>query len=137
MPTAECSTFLAGSLLEAVSTTASNESPRLSGLSQEGWDSIEGHLLDWGINPEQFDEEGITPPSRATIQLAIRVASEFNKQGFRSPTRVVPDVRGGIAFEFDGKTRSKSFHILPDGRIEERHFTDNRLVAREIHSIDE
>ena len=37
----------------------------------EGWHhAIEGQLLDWDMRAEEFEEEGIEPPSRATLALA-------------------------------------------------------------------
>jgi hypothetical protein len=136
MQTLERRAFLAGTLHDAVSTTAASESPISRGFGQDdaaraAWDLIENKLIQWGCNPSQLDEEDTQTPSRETIQLAIQLAAWLCQQGFPAPTRVVPDAHGGIVFELHGKTVFESLHIEPSSAIEHRLFVQHRLVLRE------
>jgi hypothetical protein len=100
--------------------------------AREGWHhAIEGQLLRWGLNPEELEEEGIEPPSRATLALAIQVAKTMDRSALPEPDRVVPDAHGGIVFESEDGGRVETIRVSPDGSIELCLFEDCRLVRRE------
>ena len=64
------------------------------------WQRVIDHkLIEWGWNTREFDEEGVEPPSREIVRLAIDLAERFRDAGFPAPDSVVPDPNGGIVFE--------------------------------------
>jgi hypothetical protein len=121
----------------AVQTNVDAESPITRDDARENearrkWqDIIDYQLIDWGMNPSQFDDEGDEPPSRETVGVAIRVATEFQKDGRVAPSRVVPDAQGGIVFERKERNLFETIRIQPDGKIEYSVFRNSRLVHRE------
>jgi hypothetical protein len=62
---------------DVVSTGVDTETPVTSDSGQESaaraaWQRIIDHqLIEWGRDPGQFDDEGIEPPTRETVQRAI------------------------------------------------------------------
>lgn len=94
-------------------------------------DLVNNTLIEWGRDPDQFDEEGIQPPAKETIRRAIRFAGLLDKADLTVPTRIVPDVRGGIVFEYPGNDAFVSFHIQLGRDIELRIFKNHQLIGRE------
>lgn len=136
MPVVEQLPYLAESIQDAVSTSAASESPmtRDYGRFDTGsvtWDAVEGQLIEWGCDGSRPDDDDIEPPSKDTIQRAIRVAAELSRQDGPAPTRVVADAHGGIAFELQAGKSLESVHIHSGGDIEHRVFKNHRLVLRE------
>jgi hypothetical protein len=120
-----------GDVREAVSTSADQGAPVTRQSRQEWQKLIENRLVEWRCNPSQLDEEGTVTLSRATIQLAIDLASQMSKDGLLAPTRIVPDVNGGMVFERQRKDLFETLRISADGSVEHRVFENCRLVHRE------
>ena len=98
---------------------------------REAWQRlIDYHLIEWGWNTHQFEDDGIEPPSRDTVQLAIRVAEKLRDAGFPGPNSVVPDANGGIVFERREKDVVEVFHVWDDGTIDYQCFHGTRLIER-------
>jgi hypothetical protein len=95
------------------------------------WQSlIDYRLIELGCHSEQIDDEGVSPPSRAIVQIAIQLAERFRDAGFLPPSSVVPDANGGIVFERREENTTEVFHIWDDGEIEYQRFEGSRLVER-------
>ena len=121
----------AAGLAGAAQAHFDTESPIVQN-SREVWQSlIDNKLIDWGQNPEQFDEEGIEPPSRQTVWRAIDVAQHLSRTGGPAPDRVVPDAHGGIVFERQEQKVFETIRIQADDQIEYSLFVDSRLMDRE------
>lgn len=100
-------------------------------LFRQAWQQLIDRLcFDWGLNPQQFDDDGVEPPSRETIVRAIRVAQQQEKQGHPPPDSVVPDPNGGIVFERRELDITEVLHIWSDGGAEYQQFQGTRLVER-------
>jgi hypothetical protein len=125
----------------AVTTRADSESPMTCDSQDrenllEAWDDVERTLIEWGLHPNDLDEEGITPPSQETISRACQLRTFLARQAFPPPTRVVPDVRGAVVFELQRYNSFESLHVHPDASIEHRVFQNHRLVCREIWNLE-
>ena len=113
---------------------------RPSELSQDAateigarWEKvIDEQLIEWANHPEEFVEEGLTPPSHETIRLAIQhVAQRFKNQRLTPPSQVVPDANGGVVFERRDSDVFESIRVQADGHIEYCRFCGGRLVERQ------
>ena len=95
--------------------------------------ALQDRLLKWVTHPEEFVEEGLTPPTRETIELAIQhVLKPLSESGRVPPSHVVPDAHGGIVFERRENGDFESIHVHADGHIEFCVFHDGRLVDRQM-----
>lgn len=92
---------------------------------------IDSTLTKWEWDISQFDDEGIEPPSRQIVRLAIDLAEGFRDQGLPAPDSVVPDPNGGIVFERRENGLSEVFHVWEDGSVEYQRFQGTRLVERQ------
>ncbi len=100
-------------------------------LFRQAWQQLVDRLcFDWGLDPQQFDDDGVEPPSRETIIRAIRVAQQHEKLGHPPPDSVVPDANGGIVFERRELDITEVLHIWSDGGAEYQQFQGTRLVER-------
>jgi hypothetical protein len=91
---------------------------------------IDQQLVEWGINPEQFADDDLIPPSRQIIHLACTVAERCRNAGVAPPMRVVPNGRGGIVFERRGGAVFETIEIRADGFIEHVVYVNSRLHQR-------
>ena len=91
---------------------------------------IDYQLIEWGKNPDQFDDEGVEPLSPETILRAIKIAERFQSRGFPPPDSVVPDANGGIVFERRERDILEVLHIWGDGTSEYQQFQGMRMVER-------
>lgn len=95
------------------------------------WDQIiDRQLVEWGIDPAQFADDGLTPPSRDTICLACTVAAACRDSGWSPPLRVAPDGRGGIVFERGSGDVFQTIEVRPDGSVEQFGYKNSRLCYR-------
>ncbi len=128
--------FISPSIVEAVQTNIDAEAPTTRDSerddeSREKWQElIDRKLIEWGRDPSQFDDEGVEPPSREIIRLAIALAEQFRDDGLTPPDSVVPDANGGIVFERRENDVSEVFHVWDDGTVEYQRFHGTRLVER-------
>ena len=117
-------------------TNVGSETPSLPGDIYEGtnrraWQEvIDYKLIEWGRNTELFDDEGVEPPTRDTLQLAIALAEGLRDGGLAAPDSVVLDVNGGIVFERRENDVSEVFYVWDDGEIEYQRFHGTRLIER-------
>lgn len=124
------------SLIESVRTSVDAAIPTSHGVSsgiarREEWQRvIDYQLIEWGRNTEQFEDDGIEPPTRDTVLLAIAVAEKLRDAGLSAPNSVVPDANGGIVFERRQKDVIEVFHVWDDGTIDYQCFHATRLIER-------
>lgn len=136
MLTAERTPFMSANLSNVVSTNADTDSPITQNRSgaetaRQAWQElIDEKLIEWGRNTRQFDDEGLEPPSRKTVRLAIQAAEQFRDAGYPPPNCVVPDPNGGIVFELRQNGSAEVVHVWDDGTVEYQQFRGARLVAR-------
>lgn len=136
MATTKPGPFISPSINDAVQTNIEAKSPAMRDVEREReyrerWQELIDHkLIEWGRDPSQFDDEGVEPPSREIIRLAIALAEWFKAQGLPAPDSVVPDPNGGIVFERREGGVSEVFHVWDDGTIEYQRFHGTRLVER-------
>jgi len=99
--------------------------------ARESWqDVIERKLIEWGRSPSALEDMGVDPPTKETIQRAIRLAEAFRDEGFPSPQSVVPDPNGGIVFERRDGNIAEVCHVWGDGTTEYQRFEGTRLLER-------
>ena len=91
---------------------------------------MDHELNEWALDPARFDDDGIEPPSRQIIRLAIALAEAFRDEGLPAPDSVVPDPNGGIVFEQQETACAEVLHIWDDGNVEHQLFRGTRLVER-------
>ena len=140
MATAE-STFNSASLKEAVSTRADNQTP-VTGSSdvdaRHKWLSIvDEKFIDWAVYPQDFEDDGIAPPSREKISLAGQLATKLADMDVPAPSRVVFDANGGIVFERHDGSVFEAIIVSSDLNVEYRRFLNDRLVDREPWHFDD
>jgi hypothetical protein len=122
------------------SVASETSATRLSDVSQnsaaevdEHWAKVLDKFIEWGTQPEDFIEEGFTPPSGDTISLACQhVVIPFRKMGRVPPSQVVPDTHGGIVFERRDNGIFESIRVRADGHIEYCRFSNGKLVDRRM-----
>jgi hypothetical protein len=128
--------FISSPIDPAVQTNIDGDTPATRDYgrddkSREMWQElIDRKLIEWGCNPSQFDDEGVEPPSREIIRLAIRLAQQFRDDGLTPPDSVVPDANGGIVFELRENDVSEVYHVWDDGTVEYQYFQGTRLLVR-------
>ena len=136
MSTTESSPFMSPSLIDSVRTNVDAATPSSRGVSpetvnREGWQHlIDYQLIEWGWDTDQFEDEGIEPPTRDTVQLAIAVAEKLRDAGLAAPNSIVSDANGGIVFERREKDVIEVFYVWDDGTIEYQCFHGTRLTER-------
>lgn len=96
------------------------------------WKNIIDHkLIEWGWQPEIFEEEGLV----AILCQIISEACEFcDKQASRNtpaPLSVVPNGDGGIVFEWKEGSYFRTIEFLADGSKEDCRFIDSKLKDRQ------
>lgn len=138
MSAIKSSPFISSLLREAVSTGVGNEEPVITrdygrkDKACEKWQLlIDYQLIEWGRDPSQLEDEGIQPPSKSTIQLAIWLADRLSKLGLPAPTRIVPDAHGGIVFERRERNVFESIRLSADASAEYCVFENSRLIERQ------
>ncbi len=136
MPASNSSPFLSPSLIDSVGTNVDAATPSSRGVSPEdahrdAWQRlIDYRLIEWGWDTEQLEDEGIEPPTRDTIQLAIALAEKLRDAALAAPNSVVPDANGGIVFELRKNDVIEVFHVWDDGATEYQCFHGTRLIER-------
>jgi hypothetical protein len=99
--------------------------------NRTAWQAIiDGTLLEWGLNPSRFIEDGLTPPSRKAISLACQVAGTLRDLDREAPLRAVPSGDGGIVFERSKGALFETIEIDEDGSVIWAVFTNSRLRSR-------
>jgi hypothetical protein len=99
--------------------------------ARESWqDAIDRKLIEWGRTPSPLEDIGVDPPTKETIQRAIRLAEVFRDEGLPGPESVVPDPNGGIVFERREGDVAEVCHLWDDGTTEYQRFEGTRLVER-------
>lgn len=94
---------------------------------------LDERLIEWAAHPEEFDEEGMTPPSPETLSLAFQeIVKPFREKGRVPPSQVVPDAHGGIVFERRDNNTFESIRVRADGHIEYCRFNNGKLVDRQM-----
>jgi len=92
---------------------------------------IDRQLIEWVVNPGQFEDDELEPPSREIVALASRFLLLMRDQRMPPPHRVVPDGEGGIVFERKEPPVFEVFEISRDGSIEYSLFVNSQLKTRE------
>ncbi len=133
--------FLSDALPAAVSTSADDESS-VTGQTADGpsatsrWQEIIDHILiEWALNPAQLADDGIEPPTRETVAMAIQEAQIFKQRELAPPTRVVPDAEGGIVFEREERDVLEMIRISPDRKFEYGLFRNGSLIQRLVRDL--
>ena len=98
--------------------------------ASEWQEIIDRQLVEWGRDPDALADEGIEPPSSATIRLARRVAQATRDAGAPPPSRVVIDGAGGIAFERLDSGIYETLLVRKDGSVEALAFRGAALLSR-------
>ena len=118
--------------LPVVNTHADDSAPMPNFAQRDAWQRcIDEKLIEWGANPELFDDEEFNSPSRKIIALAIDVAAQMRDADALPPHRVVHDASGGIVFERLTGTKSLKIHIWDDGSIERIVLDAGRVTYRQ------
>ena len=101
--------------------------------NRAGWQvMIDERLVEWGRNPNQFDEEDFVAPDAEVLERACRIAMCWRDDGWPAPLRVVPDGEGGIAFERRSGSVFEALTINSDGTTELVVFRDCVLESRVV-----
>jgi hypothetical protein len=99
--------------------------------SREDWQNvIDKQLIEWGQDPDQLQDDGLTAPSRDIIGLACQLAVMYRDSGMPSPLRAVPNGSGGIVFERKDGATFETLEIRADGSVEVAAFKNSRLRYR-------
>lgn len=130
MLAAERIPLMSAVLPDAVATNADIDSPVEEAVRERWQRVIDYTLIEWGSDASRFDDEGVEPPSRQIVQLAINLATSFRDKGVPAPDCVVPDPNGGIVFERRENGLSEVYHVWDDGTVEYQRFQGTRLVER-------
>lgn len=93
-------------------------------------DIIDHRLVEWGRDPGELADDGLTPPTREIIRIACEVAQQLGSKGAAAPTRVAPTGMGGIVFERRTGAWFQSLEIRSDGAVELVIYEGSRLYER-------
>ncbi len=122
--------------LEAITSTAATDDTlgvkaRFLSNNHDAWQSvIDMKLNEWGIDPNQLEEEELIPPTRTAIRKAVKLAQAFQNDDWPPPMRVVPDGDGGVVFERWSGSISVSIEIDKNGESEFVECCDNKVTSR-------
>lgn len=78
---------------------------------------IDYTLIEWGLNPADFEDEGTMAPTREAVCKACDVARIMQSREWPLPTGVIPDGEGGIVFENRNDPLYQRLEILSDGSM--------------------
>jgi len=97
--------------------------------NRQAWQQIiDSTLIEWGRDPAQLEDEGVTAPARAVIDRANELAMILRDRGVPPPKRVVTSPDGGVAFErWDGPVLEQ-IEITQNGEILVACFDHSRLA---------
>ncbi len=98
--------------------------------ARKAWRHVIETLMGWLRDPGQFDDDGIDPPNKKIIRLAMDWAENFRDNGKAAPNSVLPDPNGGIVFERREGNVSEVVHVWDDGAVEYMRFEGTHLVER-------
>ena len=136
MTTSSLPDVLSPRVQEAVATAAAGA----ESLAHEEYDAqwcrncwqqvIDRTLIEWGRNPSVLEDDGISPPTGASIDAALRIAGKMREYGIAPPLRVVPTGDGGISFERGNRQWSEMIEVNANGSAECFEFEEARLVHR-------
>jgi predicted Zn-dependent protease len=103
---------------------------------REAWTQlIDDKLIEWGWNPQVFDDE-INAPTRVALARAGQLASWMRRRNWKLPTGLIPDGEGGVVFENRQGSNYVRLEILNDGTVFFVAFKDCRLIQRDEVVID-
>lgn len=103
--------------------------PRVHSKS-EGWRTvINESLLEWIRDPSQLIDDGVTPPSKDVLRLALHLAMTWRKKGIAAPHRVVLDGDGGIVFKRMAGDITETIEITDTG-IEVIGYHNYKIIHR-------
>ena len=91
---------------------------------------IDEQLIEWGRNPEQFDEDGVKPPTAQALAQACEFAMYCRDGQTDPPLRVAPDGSGGITFEWQIGPVFQTVEINEKGKTEMLSFESSKLTLR-------
>lgn len=104
----------------------------LKKISAEGWRrTINEPLIDWGRDPSQLEDEGIDPPSREIVTLALQFAMFLRDQNVAPPDRVIPNGDGGIVFKRKMGDILEIIEVAKDASIEIIVFHGSEITTRQ------
>lgn len=99
-------------------------------MNRAGWQRmIDEQLVEWGRNPNQFDEEDFVAPDAEVLDRACRIAMHLRDNGWPAFLRVLPDGEGGIVFEHRAAQHFVSLEITPNEPALLYLFEDCRLTG--------
>ena len=125
------------------STTAAIEETMSGSAESEkncaaGWQTIVNDLLTWWVNgtPDISDED-LEPPTKAAIDLAIKIATSLShEKNVAPPLRVVPNGEGGLIFERWADRVFERFELRRELTLEYAVFKNNALIHRELIPVE-
>ena len=104
----------------------------LKKINAEGWRrTINEPLIDWGRDPSQLEDEGIDPPSREIVTLALQFAMFLRDQNVAPPDRVIPNGDGGIVFKRKMGDILEIIEVAKDASIEIIVFHGSEITTRQ------
>jgi hypothetical protein len=123
---------LLNQLDRAISTHGAEDDSLVTGQSRhQAWQEIiDRKLIEWGRRPEEFEDDGITPPTADVVHSACEIAKAMGEKGFPAPHRVVLTPSGGIAFERSNGPCHEEIIIRPGHGAEILTFKNSRLQSR-------
>lgn len=98
---------------------------------RDAWNQIiEYKLIEWAVNPESIEEDGLEMPSREIITEACKFSKQMSREAIPAPISVVPNGDGGIVFEWRDGHIFETIEIYADGLKEYCLFVNSRLRQR-------
>ena len=96
---------------------------------RDGWRHIiDSTLIEWGRDPSQLEDDGVTAPTRAVVNRANELARELRDGGVPPPNRAVTNGDGGIVFEWWKGSVFEQIEIADDGSITVTRIVDAQVV---------
>ena len=95
------------------------------------WDRIiDGKLIEWGGAADDFEVDGLVPPSGTSISVALRLVKRLRKNDWPLPSGIIPDGEGGIVVENRHDPLYQRIEIDDQGRASLVTFHACQLVER-------
>lgn len=87
-------------------------------------------LIDWGIAPDRFRDEGVDPPSAKAIARAAVLVKDLRCAQMPVLPQVVMSGQGGIIFDWELGDQTLSIEVSEKGELEITLFEGCQVVLR-------
>lgn len=105
--------------------------------AREEWNRIIGQIINWSVDPDNLQDDGIDAPSAAALSNSLLLATHLRDISAPPPKRVVADANGNVVFELFDSSSHESLSVSDLPIVEHLTFRRDELVTRESWDISQ